>query len=219
MERRALLSTVVAGIATGCVGGQSGNPGEEPTSTPGAADGYETCDRILVSTNELPADVRAEFDEALETGSYDAETVYLDTAIDTERSYLRHDGDYYEATVAAMDGGEHLTLQGVETPTLPEERRVSVENRGESLRTLHVTVDGGDLLDVTVELAEDQRERFSVTDEFGTYDLRAEVDGVTETFRWRVSGTAFDAVVSYGDDGLVLTQAVADVAPCPWRRS
>lgn len=217
MRRRVLLSTVGAGVTGGCVGGPWTDLGDGSTSS-SARKGYETCDNVVVSTRSLPDDVEAEVLTALRDGSYEAETVLLGTAVDTDRSYLRHEGTFYEATIVATDGGERLTLRAVETPTLPEERTVAVVNRAPETETFTVRVEDGDLLVATVTLGQHDHRRYPVTDAFGTYHLQAEVGDETASLEWRVNESHFDAEVRYDDDGLEITQAVADMAPCPWDR-
>lgn len=227
MKRRTLLSCVGAGLLVGCL---EGTPGDgTPTSTPDGSsedsatptagtpdDEYEQCDRIVVSEPMLTAELADEVRTALEEGEYVAETVKLGQAIDTEQSYVEVDDTDYDPTVESTGDGQRLTLTEVETPRLPEERSVRVSNETSTEREVTVTVDDGDLLDETVRLGENERERFPVTDAFGTYDLRASSGDETESFAWQIGESHFDAEVWYGDDGLSVTQAVADLAPCPW---
>lgn len=228
MRRRTLLAAVGGSLPTaGCLSGEGdGERTGTPTATPvdpsnGEDRRYQECSREVVPYDQLPDDVRAEVDAALD-GGYEADRVYLREAMDVEGSYVSVGDDYYDPTVTAADGSETLELRLVEPKALPDARPVSVEHRRDDERTVSVELvadDGTTLVEGTRELGPGDDVEFGRTHRVGSHDLRvavAEGDATeaetTETVR--IVESRFSVIVRVEPDGIAVSGVVAELDVC-----
>lgn len=187
----------------------------------------ERCDRDVVWYHELPADVAAEVDAALENGAYetDGELRYAQ-AIDVEAVSLEVDDTYYAAEIEERDGTTTFRLEETTPAKSSSEELAFLNDTGDEL-TVSVTVtpvDGDEVLleeddiELDPETTAYEGPRFPVTDEYGTYDVSVETDdGRSESLSWTIEYVSFDGVVVLeDDDAFVVPEAVMEVAPCPW---
>ncbi|MCU4973662.1 hypothetical protein OB955_13050 [Halobacteria archaeon AArc-m2/3/4] len=205
--------------------GSDGNGDESDDNSADRTD--EQCDRTVVWYNELPADVAAEVDAALEDGAYETDgELYYAQAIDVEAVSLEVDDTYYAAEIE--EEGETTVFRLEETiPTKSAPEELAFRNATDDELTVSVTVtpaDGDEVLleEESIELDPDvtayEGPRFPVTDEYGTYDVALETaDGRSESLTWTIEYVSFDGVVVLeDDDAFVAPEAVMEVAPCPW---
>ena len=214
MRRRSLLAAAALAGAAGCLGAldedDPGGPSDDPR--------YERCEREAVTYRELPEEIRAEVDAALENG-YEADRIHLADAIDVADGYVIVDGTYYDASVTKTDGGRRLALEAAETPELSP-RSFDLENRTDGRWTGTVTVetyDGEELLEREVDVEPDESAGIGSISRVGVHSVIADPDdGEPAKGSLSVTITDFGGHVVISDDGIDVIQAVADLAPCPW---
>ncbi|WP_254864090.1 hypothetical protein [Halovivax gelatinilyticus] len=224
MNRRALIATLATIGTVGCLdtldGDDDGSEDDEPTGSPatGSSTRYETCEREVVSYGEFPDDVQAEIDEAID-GGYEAEEIHLASAIDVDETYVSHDRAYYLATIEADGERYRLDLEADDEPELSP-RRFTLENETGSAVTGTVTVrtsDGETLVETDVDVEPDSDSTAASITRIGVHAMEVDLDGrdpVEESVG--VSVSSFDGHVEVFDEEIIVSQAVADLAPCPW---
>lgn len=200
------------------------NESDEPNETDPSeeTDGrkYEECPKEIIPYAELPTDVRAEIDAALD-GEYEADRVYLGEAMDVEDSYVSFEGEYYEPTIETDADRETLTLRRIEPKALPRPRPVSVEHDLDGERTVEVVVvaeDGTVLLEESRELHPGGVE-FGGIRRVGTHEFRVTVSegGTVEreaTDSVRIDESHFDVFVVVDAEGVMVTGTVAELDEC-----
>lgn len=205
--------------------GTGTNDGETDDET--TDDTYEQCDRDVVWYRELPADVAAEVDAALEDGAYETDgELHYAQAIDVEAVSLEVDDTYYAAEIEERDGTTILRLEET-TPTKSSSEELAFLNDTGDELTVSVTVTpsdsdevllGEDDIELDPETSAYEGPRFPVTGEYGTYDVSVETDdGRSESLTWTIEYVSFNGVVVLEeDDAFVVSEAEMDLPECPW---
>jgi hypothetical protein len=239
MDRRALLLALASAPVAGCVSDPDPNTGDDttpdtsterpnetetptetqtPTETETPDGEYERCHLVEIRYEWLPDGLQEEVDEALDGGYESEEGPTLTEAIDVESSYIVVDEQPYEPWADADSDGWVLELNEVEEIRLPEPRELSVENGDERPHEVTITLDrdGDRMVEETLSLDSGEERTVEATDVFGSYDLCAETDEHgEECFGFRVSDSYFEGLIEVSEDGIFLTQAVAEMEPCP----
>lgn len=203
---------------------------------------YEPCDRPIVWYWELPDDVAAEVDAALEDGAYETDGDLLYAQAVAADTALSIDDAYYAADIE-RDGKTTILRLAETTPTKRSPEELVFRNETDEAIEVAVTVtreggdggtegDGDEDRDGTVVLEEegivvDSREdhedehRLPVTDEYGDYEITVELaNGRRETLDWRIQYTALNAVVTVSSDEIAVgSEMVMDIGLCPWNES
>ncbi|MFD1643042.1 hypothetical protein [Halohasta litorea] len=180
---------------------------------------YEQCHFVSVNYTSLPEPIKPEVRAALDDGQYESDELRFDEAVDPDRSYIIDDGTPYEPTVTTDGESRRLELQEADVVRQPEPAKIAVENRAERNHEVRIELTDGDetLVDETLRLDPDEDREIEATDAFGSYELVAEtLTGHRETdrFGFSVGDSAFDGSVTVSEDGIFVTQEIADQAPC-----
>ncbi len=234
MDRRALLATLASVSVTGCLGDSDPGTDDEtatatetptetrtPTGTESPDGEYEQCHLVEIRYGWLPDELQEEVDEALDGGYESEDRPGLVEAVDTDTAYVVVDERPYEPWADADSDGWVLELDEVDEVRLSEPLEINVENRGEREFELTVTLDGDEerIVGETLSLEPGERKDVEATETFGSYELCGETDEHgEECFEFGVSDSYGDGVVAVDGDGLFLSQAVAEIEPCPWDR-
>ncbi|MGQ3413146.1 hypothetical protein ACT4ML_12890 [Natrinema sp. LN54] len=235
MNRRSVLATAGASLGLGgCLemdrttepGSESTDDGDDATendSPKSTTEGeFEQCHLVSIDYESLPDAIRAEVDAALEDGRYETDDLLFDDAVDPDRSFVVVDGTPYDPRVETNGETRTLELEASDTVRLPEPAVVSVTNSADRDHEVHVELtaaDGERVVDETVSLEPGEERDLEATDEFGRYELTARArtgHEATDAFDARISDSRSDGTVAVTDDGIVATQSVADMLPCPW---
>lgn len=224
MHRRALLSTAgvsLSALVAGCLGDDTqadGDPDGDDDATSSDEPRYEECPREIVPYDDLTSELQTEVDEALD-GPYEATRVHLRDAMDTERSYLSVDGDYYDPSVATSGDHERLTLEQVVPKALPSPRSVYVAALDAEQVHLEVVSERGTvLLDEHRDLSEERGTvEFGELDRVGSHPVSLVVDeqqllGGDETIT--ITESRFDVELTVEDGEAHVGGSIADLVPC-----
>lgn len=198
----------------------SESSGPSEASEPSAPD-YDQCHLIRVIYYQLPEDVRAEIDAALEDGEHRSESLLFDDAVDPSYSYVVIDDTPYDPRVeGGTDGIQTLTLTEVESVRTPNPPALTVSNTADREHEVRVEVVGEEtLIDETVAIEPHDFRKYHPTDEFGSYELTVEtLTGEKEPRRYDFVVDDFrkEADVTITDDDIHVSQGVVDYAPCEW---
>lgn len=223
-RRRALRlagGCLVGITSAGCLSGPTPETFEPSETEPPDPD-YDKCHRTKIPYGDLPEEVRTEVDAALEDGEYRAASLLIDDAIDVPEAYLVVRGTPYDPRVEDGDSGAKvLTLTEVDAVRRSRPRTLLIRNTDDREHEVRVEVVGEEtVLRKHFTLKPDDFRKFSVTDEFGNYDLIVETpNSDKETLR---EGFVVDDLyeenteVEITDKNIDTTQQVVDRAPCTW---
>lgn len=239
MNRRSILAAGGASLSLGI--GLSGCLETDPTTEPEsdstddgddttengtpkstAEEAFEQCHLVSINDESLPDAIQAEVDAALENGRYETETLLFDDAVDPDRSFIVVDDAPYDPSVETDGETQTLELEATDTVRLPEPAVLRIINSADRDHEVHVELTGSDgetIVNETVSLEPGEERELEATNEFGRYELTARArtgHGATDEFDARISDSRSDGTVSVTDDGIVATQSVADMFPCPW---
>lgn len=183
---------------------------------------YEECSREVVQYENLPTDLQAEVDAALD-GPYAVDDIVLKEAMDVEESYVSVDDRFYRPAVTDTSSGEILTLERVEPKAFPDPRPVTIgQFRASDLTiTLEAVAENGDvLLDETRTLAPETEVEVGSLHRAGVHDVYVTVekagtvvDEVTGSSRIDVSHRTVDVTVA---EEISVGGGVAYVIPCDY---
>lgn len=245
MKRRTVLvlggSTLASGLA-GCVGdgGDTTDQRSEPADSsdestdgtdssnssvvddvPEYAEELEECHLVSITYDSFPAEIRAEIDAALEDGASDGDPLLFDRAVDADKSYIVTDDTPYKPSVSVGDETKRLELDEVDAVRAPEPYSVSVENDRSQEYTVELELERDEqtVLDTTVAVGPGTEASVETTaDAFGAYTLSVTLveEEVTETGTIRIGDAYRDPfLVWISEDGIGVTQVVAELVPCP----
>lgn len=235
MKRRTILAVTGVSFGPGLVGclgadsttdpGTTGDGGDDPTED-GPAETMtegelERCHLVSIDYESLPDAIRAEVDTALEDGQYESDALLFDDAVDPERSFVVVDDTPYDPRVDTAGERPTLELEATDVVRLPEPAVIRVGNDDDRDHEVHIELTDGDdaIVDETVSLEPDEECELEATDAFGSYELTARAltgHEATDEFGFGISDSRFDGSVTVSDDGILATQAVADMLPCQW---
>lgn len=206
MRRRTVLAAGVvalpiAGSLAGCLGADDDAGSDGTSDADGTDDGenradgddelpapseFETCGRLIVRYDELPAPAREEVDAAIDGGYETDDDAYLPNMVDSG-SYVRVDGTEYAFDVTR----EGATTRIVAEETIPTRGRSSfrVANRTDEPIALSVVVvrlrDDETMLDADAELEPDESETLDPFERrFGRYEATVTTEDMEETVSW-----------------------------------
>lgn len=202
-----------------------GSDPDESATTPGPDESrtYEECSREVIPYDQFPAEIQAEIDAALDD-AYEADHVFLQEAMDTDRSFVSVDDEYYEARVTVEDGTERLELDLVDPKVMPRPRPIDValEYGTERTITIELVADDGTILaEGSRSLYEGSEVEFGETNRVGIHDIHVTVaDGETveteTTETVTINESRFSIIVVVEEDGLTISGAVADLGVCQY---